>query len=453
MRRRDWIRGVAGLWVSAATTSLMSGCGKPETPLAHLSGRAWVEGAYEYYGATYADLQQNVEDQSSDAYRVLAQKGIDALGMLQKREVPFHARVDPAGAAFQIRRDVPERLTYTANMGEAERRRTKAAWEKARETIHTDYAEIQRLNWALTRLLSQLQRIHHAIEAAQAEQFRLTRQLAEVKTGEVPFELPRDVKSKDYSNVLYMLVDRLQDDRQHLDRQQTQILAIGLVARSTDAGSASLASNLQQVLLAVVRDADASVVRPSAYPRKEDEAAALQRGKALVAQIEQSEGYQAWLRREQTAWLTQIGSFLSLVDAATGIPVSQVYNKAVSVFREGGDYLDYLELVASFSPSPQLNEVLKKCVALSRKVRDGVDTAQALIAKADQIDSSEILGALVNTGTEQARKQVDKQLLFFSDKLELSNVTEELASTSLMQKALPRELDRYTDALSLPPGG
>jgi len=428
MRRRQ-------ILIATGSIPLVSlvGCGKPKTPLAHLHGQAWVTGAYEHYGATYARLQRDAEDKSESAYGLLAQKGVTVLDALQQRQVPFHVRVGQDGQRFTVHRDVPERLTFTADMTEEDRKRAQAIWEKAREHVHTDYAEIQRLNWALTLLLEQLQRIRNGIDAAIEEQYRLTRQLAEVKEGELPFELPRDVDANDYEGVLVLLVERLEDDIARLETVETQILAVGLAARSTDAASDSLADNLKKVLLAVVDDAAVSEPRPNAYPSGQERDEAMARGRELVAQIAASEGYRAWLEREQTAWLEQVGSFLSIVDAATGIPVSKAYGKAVNIFRGDSDYLDYLELLASLSPSPELGKAVGDAVRLTRKVRSGVRTAEKVL----EGDPSQALGALVNTGTKQARKQLDKQLSFFEDRAELDEVTERLGATGLMSRALP----------------
>ncbi len=428
VRRRDLL-----LATGAVPLVGLTGCGKPKTPLAHLHGQAWVTGAYEHYGATYEKLQRDAEDKSESAYGLLAQKGVTVLEALQLREVPFHVRVGGDGQRFTVHRDVPERLTFTADMTDEDRKRAQAIWEKAREHVHTDYAEIQRLNWALTLLLEQLQRIRHGIDEAIVEQYRLARQLTEVEEGELPFELPRDVSAEDYKGVLVLLIERLEDDMARLETGETQILAVGLVARSTDAGSDSLADNLKKVLLAVVEDAGASAPRANAYPGGEDHDAAMARGAELVAQIRASEGYREWLEREQTAWLEQVGSFLSIVDAATGIPVSKAYGKAVNIFRGDGDYLDYLELLSTFSPSPELGKAVGDAVRLTRKVRTGVSTAQDALDG----DPSEALGALVNTGTTQARKGIGKQLAFFSDQAELDTVTERLDATGLMSKALP----------------
>lgn len=424
MRRRDLLLGVVGAAM---------GCGPPKTPLAHLTGKAWVTGAYEHYGSAYQNVQAQAEAQSFEAYAVLAQKGVGALDALQLREVPFHIRVGQTGDTFQVHRDVPERLTFKADMDEAARERATATWERAREHIHTDYAEIQRLNWALTRLLEQLQRIRHAIDAARVEQFRLTKQLSEIEVGELPFELPRDVTPAAYAQVLLLLAERLDDDRERLHTVETQILATGLVARSADDGSASLATNLRKVLLAIVKDAESSSVRANAYPAGDEQALYISKGRKVVVGISKSDEYIKWLEDERDAWLEQLGSVLTVVDAMTGVPVSAAYNKAVTIFKGDADYLDYLQLVSSFSPSPELRQALDTAVEMTTTARDVYAKGKGVV----EGDTSEALGALLNTGTQAARKQADKQLAFFADKADLDAVTEQLDQTEVMRAALP----------------
>ena len=66
---------------------------------------------------------------------MLAQKGITALDALQTREVPFFIRVDQGEKGFAIARDVPERLTFTAGMSDADRQAAQAQLgEGARDT-------------------------------------------------------------------------------------------------------------------------------------------------------------------------------------------------------------------------------------------------------------------------------------------------------------------------------
>src|SRR4029079_7849063 len=124
------------------------GASRPETPLAHLYGPQWVSAAYEMHGQRYLALQRGAEERSTEAYGVLAQKGVVALDALQSREVPFRIRVNDAGGSFAVERRVPERLTFTSDMTDADRAAAQASWEKAREHVHTDYEEIRRLNWA-----------------------------------------------------------------------------------------------------------------------------------------------------------------------------------------------------------------------------------------------------------------------------------------------------------------
>jgi hypothetical protein len=182
--------------------------------------------------------------------------------LLEQRGVPFFVQVDEAEQSFGIVREVPERLTFTADMDEAARERATKLWEKARKHIHEDYADIRKLDWALGRLLAQLQRIRGAVERTREEQFRLARQLAEIAQGDdPPFELPFQVSRASYEEIVLLLVERLEDDRERLERVASAIVAVGLTARSTDARSHSLADNLRKVLCAVVADAEASEPR------------------------------------------------------------------------------------------------------------------------------------------------------------------------------------------------
>ena len=90
--RRRLLGGFATLPLVTIISSptLLAACGSrpPETPLAHLYGREWVHGAYKLYATKYSEVQTTAESSSTDAYRVLAQKGVVALDALQSREVP-----------------------------------------------------------------------------------------------------------------------------------------------------------------------------------------------------------------------------------------------------------------------------------------------------------------------------------------------------------------------------
>ena len=284
---------------------LVTGCAsKPaEAPLAHLYGKEWIHGAYELYAGRYLDVQTGASSQTDEVYRVLAQKGVAALEALQSRDVPFFIHVNSAqsATAFAIERDVPEHLKFTADMSEADRAKATEGWNKAREFIHTDYEEIRRLNWALTRLLSQTQRIRNAIEEGRVEQYRLVSQLTELAKGEaVPFVLPYQVSAKDYADVVVLLLERLEDDRHRLEAIEGSIVAVGLTVRATDAGSGSLSASIHKVLLAVIHDADQATPRAAAFPNAEDQRAALLAdGRKLFESIKASPDYVAWDKAER----------------------------------------------------------------------------------------------------------------------------------------------------------
>ena len=113
------------------------------------------------------------------------------------------------------------------------------------------------------------------------------RQLAALGEGDKPpFDLPFQVSVADYRDVLYLLLERLDDDATRLARIESDIVTVGLTARATDAGSGSLAANLNKVLLAVVTDADAATLRAASFPQQIDERAKyLARGKELYDSI------------------------------------------------------------------------------------------------------------------------------------------------------------------------
>jgi hypothetical protein len=399
-----------------------------------------VHGAYEHYGKGYHDLQSGAERLSFDAYRVLAQKGVTSLDALQSREVPFQIRVDKGDQHFRLERDVPDVLMFRADMSEAEREAATAAWEKAREHIHTDYTEIRRLEWALTRLLQQLQRVRGSIDETRREQFRLARQVGEVQKGELPFELPYQVAPKDYELVLLLLIERLEDDRKRLEALEGAILSVGLTVRATDANSASLAANIRKVLLAVVEDSK-SEPRAIAFPSTEgerDEIAA--RGRALMQEILKSPEYAAWLKEEQDRALDQVGMIFTVLDQITGLPTSAIYRTAVDLWRGSDDYLGYLKKLSSLLPGGrEVAKAVGQAVDLTEKVRDGIRLGEK---------GPEAIGkALLNTGTSYAKKQVGKQLAFFENELESTEVAKALDETGLMKEPLPEAVKLVEEAV------
>jgi len=458
--RRALLGGFATFPLIALVSSppLIAACGgsrPPETPLAHLYGREWGHGAYKIYADKYAGVQASADEGSQDAYRVLAQKGVVALDALQSREVPFFAKVDDGGSAFSIQRKVPERLMFTASMTDAERKAAEAAWKKARDHIHTDYEEVRRLDWTLTRLLAQLQRIRNAIEEGRLEQYRLVEQLVELRKdpGGLPYELPFQVTAKDYEEILVLLVERLEDDRSRLGRIEADIIAVGMTVRATDAGSATLAASIRKVLLAVVEDG-AVPVREALFPADEGEKARLlEGGKALVAKIEASPEYNRWRTEEREKKLATIGVFLQALDAMTGLPTSRIYRTVLDVWRGDHDYLGYFQTIVSLVPhggkvAAVINEAIEYTVK-ARKIagtvvatvdtvkRAGSLSADALVAAATEVATKEAKGLVLNTASRFAVERAEKQLAFFKDNAEVKRVTDALGETDLVRKAMP----------------
>ncbi len=413
----------------------------PETPLAHLHGRAWVTGAYSHYAEAYLNVERGARARSFDAYKLLAQKGITALDALQRREVPFYVRVADDASGFRVERQLPERLTFSAEMTPAERERATRAWKLAREHIHTDYEEIQRLDFALGALLAQVSRVRHAVDEGRAEQFRLVRQLGTLDSGgSLPFELPYQVSRDDYHSVLLLLLARIEADRERLRHTEAAIVAVGLCARATDARCASLSSNVKKVLLGVVRDA-ADEPPGAAYPERDDERAPLlQRARQLSHGIAQSAEYRAWLAarlEEEDA----LGKLLMVLDSMTGLPTSNVYRQVMRIWRGGGDYLDYLKLAVSILPSGSgvgstLRDASERTESYRREVQK-LGGAAELAKRLASDGGSGYGGALLNVATEHSRRKLDRQLAFFADAEEEQRVAAELAETALAKDPLP----------------
>ncbi len=459
--RREFVRGALALPLGAFAGS---GCAKPkaETPLAHLYGKEWVHGAYAEYANGYRRIEERAQKRSFDAYKVLAQKGVTALEGLQQREVPFFLKLSEDKKRYEIERDVPERLTFSAEMDAADREEATRTWKVAREHIHTDYEEIHRLNWAMTELLLGITRVRTAIDEGEIEIYRLCRRVTDLlQGGELEYELPYQVTRKDYEQVLFLLLDRLDEDQARLLPLEASIVAVGLSSRATDARSGSLALNVKKVLLAVTDDADAAgKPAPETYPDDEERERRLKHGRELHHTISATPEYHAWLKQEREAETAEIGAFLSLLDAATGLPTSQLFRHAMAIWNGDADYLEYLKLAASVVPGGSaLGGVLKQAVATTDKARALYtkamklkDQAMALKDKATQAQAlgeavlagdgerayAAIEGAgLVNVATRAARSQIDKQLVFLEDQAEVDQIRERIASSSLFKNPMP----------------
>lgn len=423
LARRPLLLGLTG--------ASLAGCAAQpkKTPLAHLYGDEWVRGAYVLYAKEYREVSDEAQTSSFKAYGTLAKRGATSLTNLQSRGVPFDIRVQAGDGSFRVERNVPERLTYEANMTEEDRRRAKESFEKAREHLHTDYDEIQRLDGSLTVLLQQVQRVRRAIDAGDLEEFRLVRQINTLAAGqEPPFPLPYKVNRDDYREILHLLLERLDDDTRGLASLEANIVSVGLVARATDQRSGSRAENLHRVLLSVAKDAEASGARAPTYPSEADRQKALARGKSLVADIAKDPIYQRWEKRERTSDLDRIGSLVAMLDGLTGLPVSTVYRQAIDIWRGEADYLSYLRTVASFVPGGStLGKVLTEALAITDKARQVAATVDAAM-------SGELLQAqlrkrgagLLNVENGFGRTRLGKQLVFFEQAEQAARVREEV---------------------------
>jgi hypothetical protein len=436
-------RQVLGAMATAPLWSLA--CSRrAETPLAHLHGEQWVHGVYEMHARRYLDVQMGSETSSHGAYRVLAQKGVTALHGLQAREVPFFMRVDTTSNTFRIQRTVPERLELTAAMTAADRQRATEDWQRAREHVHTDYFEINRLDWAMTTLLRQLMAIHSAMEQAEIEQFKIVRDLAEQRGGAAtPYQLPQQVTREDYRDVLLLLLARLEDDRHRLAVIEASIAAVGLTARSTDAGSGSLAGNMHKVMLAVIRDAEATTPRPAQFPRQPaSRAELLSLGQKLAAEIEVSAEYLSWKKNEETLALERIGVLFEAVDAITHFPTSALFQAVIAIWRGDDDYLTYLKALARIVPGGgEVASTVARGIETSERVRSVVQRAQRARSRPDAAGTGgailEEANALLNTSTRFGRSRLDRQLAFLSTERELDELQTEVAATTLLRAPMP----------------
>ena len=455
--RRNLLGGFATFPLIALVSSppLIAACGtrEPETPLAHLYGKEWVHGAYKLYSEKYGAVQTSADETTGDAYRVIAQKGIVSLDAIQSRDVPFYIRVDESAHSFAIERKVPERLTFTADMNDADRKAAEQAWKRARDHIHTDYEDIRKLDWALTRLLSQLQRIRNAIEEGKIEQYRLVVQLSDLKKDptNLPYQLPYQVTPKDYEEILLLLLDRLEADKARLAEIESDVIVVGMTVRATDANSATLAASIKKVLLAIVEDGKDPVPAPLFPADANEREAMIARARALAQKIEASPEFVAWRDAEREKKLAALGAFLQTLDAMTGLPTSRIYRTVLDIWRGNHDYLSYLQTIISLVPQGgRVAVILNEAIEYTRKAREvaGVVvetvksaknlTPEALVEKGTALALEKGKGAVLNTASRFAMERAEKQLSFFKDKLELQKVDDALKQTEMITKAMPK---------------
>lgn len=453
--RRRLLGGVATFPLIALVSSppLIAACGErpPETPLAHLYGAEWVHNAYKLYADKYTNVQTSAEVTSEEAYTVLAQKGIVALDALQSRDVPFYIRVESNERAFTVDRKLPERLTFTDDMNAGDRKVAERDWKRAREFVHKDYDEIRRLDWTLTRLLSQLRNVRNAIEEGRLEQYRIVQQLEELAKDpeKLPYQLPYQVTVKDYEEILLLLLERLEDDRGHLRAIEADIVAVGTTVRATDANSATLAASIRKVLVAVMEDGR-ETPRPPLFPESADlRAKLLAAARELRTKIAQSPEFIAWRKAEFEKSMSAIGVFLQALDQMTGLPTSAIYKTVLGIWRGDGDYLTYLKTLASFVPhGGGVAKVIFEAIEYTEKARKIATTVAATVKTVKEGSPDTLVaeataqakGVVFNTASRFALERVDKQLTYFKDKAEIAKVNDMLAQTKLLRDALPAGL-------------
>jgi hypothetical protein len=441
--RRNFLTLGAGaaLVVGGGTT----GCAKRQTtPNAHLYGHEWVSATYEMYGQKYAGVQAGSEANANKTYAALARRGVVSLDALQARDVPFFIRADEIGSGFAVDRKVPERLTFTSDMSAADRAAAQAKWEKAQAHVHTDYEEIRKLNGALTSLMGEIHSVRAAIELGRREQFQIVRQIGVLREGTTPpFELPYRVSTKNYEEILLLLLERLDDDCERLQKIEAAMVTVGLTARSTDAGSGSMSPNLYKVLLSISEDAASSAPRPTAYPNESAlHDALLDRGKSMYATILKSPAYQQFEREERARAFESIGAVLSAFDSLGIVPLkaSAIFQQVLGFYRGDGDYLGYLKTALGLLPfGGSLTKSLNSAVATTEEARRITKTVsgaspEALLKSSDRLLKAANGKALLNAGTEYGLARMGRQLAFFKSRNELMDVTSALGGTDLLPK-------------------
>lgn len=423
--------------------STLVGCASRQTtPNAYLYGAEWISATYQMYGEKYVGVQKGTELRVNKTYGVLAQRGVVSLDALQSRDVPFFIRADEVGSGFTVERQMPERLTFSAEMSPAQRAAAQAAWEKARDHVHTDYDEIRRLNGALSALMGEIHQVRAAIELGRREQFEIVRQVSVLHEGTTPpFDLPYQVTAKDYENVLLLLLERLDDDCERLERTEAAMVTVGLTARSTDAGSGSLSPNLYKVLLAVRDDAASSDPRPATYPNETAlRDALLDRGRSTFDAIKKSPAYAEYEKRENAKKFEAIGSLLTAFDSLGILPLktSAIFQQVLGFYRGDGDYLGYLKTAISLLPfGGELTKTLNTAVDTTEDVRRiakmvSGNSPEQLMKQGERLLKAANGKALVNAGTQYGLSRMNRQLAFFKDRKELMAVADALGGTDLL---------------------
>jgi uncharacterized membrane protein (UPF0182 family) len=248
------------------------------------------------------------------------------------------------------------------------------------------------------------------------------------------------------------LLDRIEQDKARLAHIESDVIAVGMTVRSTDANSATLAASIKKVLLAVVEDGPDPAPALATFPADDNERQAMiARARALAQKIETSAEFTAWRDAEREKKLAAFGAFLQTLDAMTGLPTSRIYRTVLDIWRGNHDYLSYVQTIISLVPQGgRVAVVLNEAIEYTQKARQvagvvvatvkaaGNATPEALVAQGTAIAVAQGKGAVLNTASRFAMERADKQLSFFKDKLELQKVNDALEQTEMITKAMPK---------------
>jgi hypothetical protein len=429
--------------LTAVIGLVLAGCAhKQKTPFEHLYGEGWCQGVYQGYAEQYDSVLTGAGVNVKQSYSYLVQEGVAALTRLQSRGTPFYVGLDDATGAFKIRREVPERLTFTAGMTEEDRRRATEQFELARAHIAEDYTDVQRLEHSLNGLLDTLTGIRGVIQQTEQETYNLSQIRQAMREGDLPFEMPYQVTPKRYDDVLVLLLARLDHDLADLRALESGILTVVLAARATDTRGQSLAGNIEIAVLASMQDQANSTAQrlPPAMPDGELWIAQHTAGEQVFTRIAADPAYQQFAAAK-TAGPDPIGAVLSIVDAAYGTHLAEAA-RAVRTMIEGGDvdYFALLKGVASIAPAGTVvGQVLDKAVTLTETYREvvaKVDKAKALASKVK--NAGEALGQVQGASPEWLINQAGSvdgainQIVFIKDEAQRFDVQAQLKGFGLL---------------------
>ncbi len=408
----------AGLGAVCLCMVFSGGCAhRSKTPFDHLYGPQWCQGVYKGYADQWDGLRMGTEIAVRESYGVLTREGVSALDRLQSRSTPFYVLADPVSDRFVIRREVPDRLMFTADMSAQDRERAQTEFDASREHIASDYSDVKRLEWALNGLLDQLVRVGSAMQSANREMFNIVQIRQALREGELPFELPYQVTVKQYDDVLLLVLGRLEKDVNDLKNLESGIMAVVLAVRATGDGSGSLTGNIEAAVLAAVLDGDnaASNRYSPVMPDGEQWIALRMRGDQGFTRILADPTYGEYVAAKGGIGPDPLGMVLSLVDSVTGTKLGSVAKQVRSIMDgEKPDFFELLKSAASFVPrGTMVGQMLGKAVDLTDTFQKTVKKVQKVKATVGKVKAT--VGKVKNAGEALKSGNVDPGALFNVD--------------------------------------